>query len=80
VQRRASAGNGRNRSVMCFRFIFTQHVYHGRADASQEASGLGTEARREAGAPHEARNGTIDREKDAGRACLLVQEWMVQVE
>jgi hypothetical protein len=30
--------------------------------------------------PHFARNGTIDREKDAGRVCLLVQEWMVQVE
>jgi len=65
---------------MCFRFICTQQVYHGRADASQEAPGLGTEARREAGVPHDALNGTRDREKDAGRVCFLVQEQMWQVE
>jgi hypothetical protein len=41
---------------------------------------LGTEARREAGVPYDALNCTIDRDKDAGRVCFLVQEWMVQVE
>jgi len=41
---------------------------------------LGTEARREAGVPHDALICTIDRDKDAGRVCFLVQEWMVQVE
>lgn len=62
------------------RFIFTPKGYHGRADASQEALGLGTEARREAGVPHDALNGTIDRDMDADCVCLLVQERMVQVE
>jgi len=65
---------------MCSRFIFTPQVYHGRADPSQEAPGLGTQARREAGVPHDALICTIDRDKDAGRVCFLVQEWMVQVE
>jgi hypothetical protein len=65
---------------MCSRFIFTPPVYHGRADLSQEAPGLGTEARREAGVLPAASNGTIDRQKDAGCVCLLAQEWMVQVE
>ncbi len=65
---------------MCSRFIFTSQVYHGRADPSQEAPGVGMVARREAGVLHDARNGTIDREKDAGCVCLLVQEWMVHVE
>jgi hypothetical protein len=76
----ASVGNRRSRSLRCSRFIFTRQEYHERADPSQEAPGLRTEARREAGVLHEARNGTIDREKDAGCVCLLVQEWMVQVE
>lgn len=65
---------------MCSWFIFTEQMYDGRADPSQEAPGLGTEARWEAAVPHDARNGTIDRDKDAGRVCFLVQEWMVQVE
>lgn len=41
---------------------------------------MGTEARRETGVPHDALNIPIDREKDAGRVCFLVHEWMVQVE
>jgi hypothetical protein len=41
---------------------------------------LGTEARREAGVLHDVLNGSIDRVKDAGRVCLLVQEWMVHIE
>jgi len=65
----AGAGNRRNRSVVCSRSIFTRQVYHGRADPSREAA-----------VPHDALNGTLDREKDAGRVCLLVQEWMLQVE
>ncbi len=65
---------------MCSWFIITPQAYHGRADPSQEALGLGTEARREAGVSHEALNCTIDRVKDAGRVCFLVQERMVQVE
>ena len=65
---------------MCSRFIFTRQVYHGRAGPSREAPGLGTEVRREAAVPHSALNGTIDCDKDAGRVCLLVQEWMLQVE
>ena len=62
---------------MCSRFIFTQQVYHRRADASQEAPGLGTQAMREAGLPHDALNCIIDRDKDVGRACFLVQERML---
>jgi hypothetical protein len=58
----------------------TPQGYHGRADASQEAPVLGTEARREGGAPHDTRNVTIDRDKDAGRVCFLVQKRMLQVE
>jgi hypothetical protein len=65
---------------VCFSSIFIRQVYHGKADPSQEEPGPGTEARREAGAPHGTLNGTIDRDKDAGRVCFLVQEWMVQVE
>jgi hypothetical protein len=74
MQPRASAGNVRSRSGMCSRFIFTQQVYHGRADTSQEAPGSGKEATREAGATHDALNGIIDCDKDAGRVCFLVQE------
>jgi hypothetical protein len=36
--------------------------------------------RRQAAEPHDALNGMIDREKDAGPVCFLVQERMVQVE
>jgi hypothetical protein len=38
--------------------------------------------RQQRGEPHDARNGIIDREKDASRVCLLIQcqERMVQVE
>ena len=63
--------------MVCTRSIFTQQVYHGRTDSSQEVPGLGTEARREAGVPHDALNGTSDREKDAGCVCFLVQERML---
>jgi len=65
---------------VCSRSIFTRQVYQGRAEPSQEAPGLGTEAGQEAGVPHDALNGTIDREKDAGRVCILGQERMLQVE
>ncbi len=30
--------------------------------------------------PHGALNGTINREKDAGRVCFPVQEWMLHIE
>jgi hypothetical protein len=49
---------------MCSWFICAQQVYHGRAGPSQEAPGLGTEARREASVPQDTLKGTIDRDKD----------------
>ena len=65
---------------MCSRSIFTRQVYHQRPELLQETPGQGTEARREAGAPHRARNCTIGRDKNVRRVCFLVHERMVQVE
>jgi hypothetical protein len=65
---------------MCLRFIFISLDYHGRTGPSQEAPSLGTEVRREAGVPHDVLNCNSDRKKEAGCVCLLVQEWMAQVE
>ena len=44
------------------------------------APGPRTGARREAGVPHGALNGTIDRHKDARRVFFLVHERMLKVE
>ncbi len=41
---------------------------------------IGDGKRVQAGEPHDALHGTIDREKDASRVCFLIQERMVHVE
>ena len=47
---------------------------------STDSTWTGGGKRRQRGEPHDALNGTIDREKDASRVCFLIQERMVHVE
>jgi hypothetical protein len=74
---RAVPSRGRQRMKQA-RHVLQVHlhtqVYHGRADPSREAPGLQTEAKREAGVPHDSLNCTTDREKDVGRVFFLFQK------
>jgi len=58
----------------------TPAVYHRKVQHTRQAPGPRTGARREAGVPHGALNGTIDRHKDARRVFFLVHERMLKVE
>ena len=44
-----------------------------------DSSWIEDRKRGQTGEPHDARNGTIDREKDASSVCFLIKEQMFRV-